>query len=221
VPSGELTDLLEVHDPGSGRRNGRLGHHQHVTEPVVEPDGHLAGQLEVLALVVAHRDPRGVVEHDVGGHEHGVGEQAHPDGLLALALVLELGHAPQLAHGGDALEQPGHLGVLDHVALDEQGAPVGVEAGGQQVEGGVVGPGPQQRRVDVQGQGVEVDHAVEGVVVPLVVDPVADGSQVVPQVEVAAGLDTGEDACHEWAMVRRGREGSVPPCGSGGPRTER
>ena len=47
---------------------------------------------------------------------------------------------PQLAHGGGALEQPGHLGVLGHVALDEQRAPLGVEAGGQQVEGGLVGP---------------------------------------------------------------------------------
>ena len=41
---------------------------------------------------------------------------------------------PQLAHGGGALEEPGHPGVLGHVALDEQGAALGVEAGGQEVE---------------------------------------------------------------------------------------
>ena len=51
-----------------------------------------------------------------------------PDRLLALALVLELGHAAQLAHGRRALEQPGQPGVLGDVALDEQGAALGVEA---------------------------------------------------------------------------------------------
>ena len=92
----------------------------------------------------------------------------------------------------------------DHVALDEQGAPLGVEPGGQQVEGGVVGAGPQVGRVDVEGQGVQVDHAVEGVVGVLVGHPVAEGPQVVAEVEVAAGLDSGEDACHEGVIVRPG-----------------
>ena len=138
------------------------------------------------------RDPLGVVEDDVGRLEHRVGEQPDPHRLLALALLLELGHPPQFAHGGGALEQPGHLGVLGHVALDEQGAPLGVEPGGQQVEGGVVGPGPQLGRVDVEGEGVEVDHAVEGVVVVLVGRPSCGWPQVVAEVEVAAGLDSGE-----------------------------
>ena len=52
------------------RGDGRLGDHQGGTEAVVEPDGQLAGQLEVLALVVADRHPLGVVEEDVGGLEH-------------------------------------------------------------------------------------------------------------------------------------------------------
>ena len=112
------------------------------------------------------------------------------------ALLLELGHPPQLAHGGGALEQPGHLGVLGHVALDEQRAALGVEAGGQEVERGLVGPGPQLVRVDVEGQGVQVDDAVEGVVDVLVGHPVADGPEVVPQVEVAAGLQAGENSGH-------------------------
>ncbi len=124
-----------------------------VPEPVVEPDGQLAGQLEVLALVVADRHPLGVVEQDVGRLEHRVGEQAHPDRVLAGALVLELGHPAQLAHGGRALEQPGHLGVLGHVALDEEGAPLGVEAGGQQVEGGLRRSGSAGRRGRCRGSG--------------------------------------------------------------------
>ena len=126
--------------------------------------------------------------------------------LLSLNWVIRL----ELAHGGGALEQPGHLGVLDDVALDEEGAPLGVEPGGQQVEGGVAGAGPQVGRVDVEGQGVQVDDAVEGVVGVLVGHPIADGPQVVAEVEVAAGLDSGEHAGHEWDIVRPGRGVRAP-----------
>jgi len=148
--------------------------HQGVPVAVVEPDGQLAGQLEVLALVVPDRNPLGVVEQDVGGLEHRVGEQAGPHRVLAQALVLELGHPAQLAHGGGALEQPGHLGVLGDVALDEQGAAIGVEPGGQQVERGLEGATAQLGGIDVERQGVEVDDAVVGVVHVLVGHPVAD-----------------------------------------------
>ena len=110
-------------------------------------------ELEVLALVVADRDPLGVVEEDVGRHEHRVGEQPDPHRLLAGALLLELGHPPQLAHGGRALEQPGHPGVLGDVALDEQGAPVGIEAGGQQVQGGLGWSGTGARPGRCPGSG--------------------------------------------------------------------
>ena len=78
----------------------------------------------MLALVVADGDEVGVVEEDIGGHEDRVGEEADPGRLFATfgRLVLELGHAVQLTHAGGALEQPGQLGVLVDMALDEQGA---------------------------------------------------------------------------------------------------
>ena len=202
--------MLEVHDPSTRDGDRRLRHHEDVAEAAVEPDGHIACQLEVLALVIADRDPLSVVEDDIGGLQHGIGEQPDPDRLLAGTLVLELRHPLQLTHGGSALEQPCHLGVLDHVALDEQGAPIGVEPGGQQVERGVVGPAPQFGRVDVERQGVEVDHAVERIMGPLVLHPVADGPQVVAEMEVAAGLDSGEHTCHKGVIVRPGCPGPVP-----------
>ena len=62
----------------------RLGDHERVAEAVVEPDGDVARELEVLALVVAHGDPLGVVGEDVGGHEHRVVEQPDAHRLLAL-----------------------------------------------------------------------------------------------------------------------------------------
>ena len=50
--------------------------------------------------------------------------------------------------------------------------------------------------IDVEGQGVQVDDAVEGVVDVLVGHPVAQRTQVVPQVEVAAGLQAGQNSGH-------------------------
>ena len=86
--------------------------------------------------------------------------------------------------------------MLGDVALDEQGGALGVEPDGQQVEGGVERVGPQVGRVDLGGQGVQVDHAVEGVVAVLEGDPVAQGPEVVPQGEAARGRDARKDPVH-------------------------
>ena len=51
----------------------------------------------MLPLVVADRDDVGLVEQDVAGHQHRVGEEAGRDELPPLRLVLELRHPAQLA----------------------------------------------------------------------------------------------------------------------------
>ena len=75
-----------------------LGHDQRLAEAGVEALGDVAHQLDVLALVVADRHlVRAVGEH-VGGLQHRVEEQAGGDEVaLRARLVLELGHAVQLA----------------------------------------------------------------------------------------------------------------------------
>ena len=112
--------------------------HERLPEPIVEALRDVARKLEVLALVVAHRHLVGLVEQDVGGLEHRVEEDPGGDELaLARRLVLELGHAVQVAVGGHSAEQPGELGVLVHVGLAEQDATLGVEPGGHEDRGGV------------------------------------------------------------------------------------
>ena len=66
--------MLQIHHPGSGWRDDRLRDHEGVPEPTVEPDGDVAGQLNVLALVLADGNLVGVVEEDVGRLEGRVGE---------------------------------------------------------------------------------------------------------------------------------------------------
>ena len=114
------------------------------------------GELHVLALVVADRHLLGVVQHDVGHHEHGVVEEPDAqrlDPVVALLreLVLELGHAAQLAERRHAVEQPGELGVGAHVTLHEQQRPVAAEPGRGEQRGQAPGrrrrarPGPRAR----------------------------------------------------------------------------
>ena len=59
---------------------------------MIEPEGGIARDLDVLALVVADRDLIGVVEQDVGGLQRGVGEEPAADEILLAfgRLVLEL-----------------------------------------------------------------------------------------------------------------------------------
>ena len=119
-----LVRRLQVEDLRRTRGDLRLRDGERLAVAAVEAGGQVAGELEVLALVLTDRHLVGLVDEDVGGLQHRVGEQARPTprGALALALVLELGHPAGLAEAGQALQHPRELQVLGHVALHEQGA---------------------------------------------------------------------------------------------------
>ena len=154
----------------------------------------VARQLEVLPLVVADRDDVGLVEQDVARHQHGIGEEAGGDELLALALLLELGHAAELPEPGHGREQPRRLGMAGDVALQEERAAVGLEADREeqrrQVERAVV----QILRVVVDRDRVQVDDAEERVALVLGRDVLAHRADVVADVFGTRGLDAGENA---------------------------
>jgi hypothetical protein len=59
----------------------RLRQGEHLAEAVVEALADVAGELDVVALVLADRDLVGVVEQDVGGLQHRVVEQPDADRL--------------------------------------------------------------------------------------------------------------------------------------------
>jgi hypothetical protein len=84
---------------------------------VVEAAGEVAGELEMLALVLPDRDVLRPVEQDVGRLQDRVGEQ--PDGgalgTTLDRLVLELGHPAGLTEAGQAVEDPGELCVGGHL----------------------------------------------------------------------------------------------------------
>jgi hypothetical protein len=111
-----LRAVAQAHHPGGGALDHRFGDGEELHPVVVvELDRDVAGQLQVLLLVLAHGDVGGVVDEDVGGHQRGIGEEPDAGVLAVLAgLVLPLGHALHPAHPGDAVEDPGELGVFGH-----------------------------------------------------------------------------------------------------------
>ena len=199
--------VLQVHDPGADGGDHVLGLGQHLGVGRVETACDLAGQLYVLALVVAHRHLVGAVEQDVRSLEHGVEEETGPHQLLlAGRLVLELGHALQVAVRGDRRQEPAELRVLGHVGLAKEDAALGVEPGGDQHGCGVKHVAGESLGVVGHARGVQVDDAVDrGVAALLAVEVAADGADVVAQMLAAGGLDAAEDA-HAGAQsrVRRG-----------------
>ena len=115
----------------------------------------------MLTLVVADRDDVPLIEQDVAGHQDRVAEESRGDELLILGLVLELGHAPQLAEARHRREQPRGFGVRFHVALREDDRAVRVDARREEHrrarEGRLVESFGLVRRRD----GVQVDDAEE------------------------------------------------------------
>ena len=185
--------LLEIHDPPADRRRDHLRHDERLPVALVEPLGDVAGELDVLALVLADRDGIGLVEQDVRRLEDGVAEEARRDEVLAVALVLELGHAAQLAVARDRAEQPRGLGVRGHVALDEDGRAIRVEAGREEHRREVERRVAQLRRVVLDGDRVQVDDAEERVALLLRLRVLAEAARVVPEMLVAGRLDARKD----------------------------
>jgi len=72
-----LAHLLTVHagHDGDTFTDVSLRHHQRVSVGLIELDRDVSGHLQVLLLISAHRDHRGVVEENVGCHQHGISKQ--------------------------------------------------------------------------------------------------------------------------------------------------
>ncbi len=166
-------------------------------EPVVEPQGDVASDLDVLPLIFADRYVLGVVQQDVGGLESGVREQPGRDEITftLCRLVLELGHAAELAVGRRALHHPAQLAVLNDMALHEDGHHIGIEADGEQHRCQSHGRFADRSWYFGHRQGVQIDDSVKCVGM-LAVHPVAQRPQVISEVDFAGGLDAREHAGH-------------------------
>ena len=184
--------VVQPHHARAHVGDDRLGHDERLAVEPVEPLGDVPRKLDVLPLVVPHRHLVGVVEDDVGGHQHRVVEQAGRHALVPGRLVLELGHPLQPAHGRDAVQQPAPLGVCLHVALDEQRATVRAQPCRQQHRRHRARPAPQHVGVLRHRDGVQVDDTEKILLLVLPLGPALHRAQVVAQVKLARRLYAAE-----------------------------
>jgi hypothetical protein len=89
----------------------RVGHRELVAEAGVEADRQVAGEFEMLLLIVAHRDGVRPIQQDVGRHQHRVGKEAEVAGTLRLVLA---GSSTQLPHRSSC-RGSGEFDVLGHL----------------------------------------------------------------------------------------------------------
>src|SRR5580658_3107742 len=163
---------------------------------MVEPARRISCELEVLKLVLSDRHEVGLVEQHVGGHEHGIREEADEDVLLPLALFFELRHPLQIAERRDVGEVPSELGVLADVALNEEGAAFGVETARDQIARHDFDAANELRGLVLDRDRVSVDDAEEELFAALddLLRPRADGAEPVADVKLPARLNSGENA---------------------------
>jgi hypothetical protein len=165
---------------------------------VVEAARHLARQLHVRGLVLAHRHEGGLVDQDVGRLQQRVAQEA-VGRQVAVAelfdLVLVGGHALQPAQRRAHGQQREQLGMLGQSALQEDGAAVRIQPGCQPVGHHLIDVlAHDLAAFVVRGQRMPVGDEVEAVVVVLQPHPVLESAVVVAQVHGAGGAHAGENA---------------------------
>ena len=168
----------------------------------------------MLLLVLADRHVGRLIKKNVGGHQVRIGIE--PDGGVLAVLsrfLFELRHPVEPAEPGNTVENPGELCVAGHRTLMEQDVRRGVDAGGDQRRRDAPGVGGELPRVLPDGDRVQIDDAEQALEVLLQTHPVADGAQVVAEMQVAGGLDAGEYAGHGLPFGGPGGYAGMPAAG--------
>ena len=158
---------------------------------LVKPPRHLACQLHVRHLVLAHRHKIRLVNQDIGRLQQRISEKpvgAEVFVLKVLALLLVTGHALQPSQRSDHAEQQVQLRMLQHMRLDEQCAAPGIEPGGQVVDDDLKRVLLDATRVGIiGGQRVPVRDEEEALVVVLQTNPVAQRPDIVAEMQFPVG----------------------------------
>src|SRR5215208_7015983 len=163
----------------------------------------------MLLLILAHGHVGGAIDEDIGSHEIWINIKAHRGRLAVLAgLFFELGHPIEPAQPRHAVEYPGKLGVLRHLALVENNVLCGIYSGGEEGGGNLARIALQFTGVLPNGNCVQVDHAIDAIVRVLHLDEPPDCAEIIAEVEIARRLNARKYArttvSHRTILLWRG-----------------
>ena len=164
-------------------------------EDAVEFLRRVACYLDVLFLVSSHRHDSGVVEQDVGGHQHRVVEGPDVDLPILRLSIFESVSAHEVRHRGDCVEYPTELGVCRHIRLFEKGNFLWVEADGEICHHDFLCAPPHLLGILYRVQRVVVGDEDKGAVLPAFgeLDELTHRAEVVADMQVASRLHAGDE----------------------------
>ena len=155
-------------------------------------------------MVLPHRHVGRLVKQNIGRHQHRIRiEPEHRLIAFFAGLLLELGHSIKPAKRRHAIQQPSQLSMLRHAALVENDALLRIETRSQQTCSHLASAGAQGRRILLDGNGMEVNNAVDAVIFLLHRDPILDGAEIISKVQITGRLHTGEHAFHASGPLLR------------------
>ena len=147
----------------------------------------------MLLLIVAHRHKIRLIQQNIRRHQCRIGKQTAVNVFRVLGgFVLKLGHSAQLTEHGIAIQNPAQLRMLMYMALDKQGILLGIQSAGNILRKLLQSPATQVRRCLPHGDGMHICHKVKAFIGIRPGTPVFDSAQIVAQMQIAAGLDTGK-----------------------------
>ena len=212
LPPVEPRQLRRLGDQG-------LGHREHLAVPLVEPACDRPGHLDVRQIVLPDGHQVALAEQDVRRLVDGIGQQQavqRPPGGEQLGLDGRV--AVELRLRDEAQEREEELVELGDGRVGEDRRPGGIDAGREIVQDRAVhvladSAGSVAVRDDLV---VREDHERLDACV-LQTDALAEGADVVAEVELPGGPLPGQDAISTGVLADRGPQGRHA-CGGGGER---
>src|SRR6266849_3770784 len=165
---------------------------------VIEAPGHLAGDLHVCNLVLAHRHVLGAVKQYVRGLQQGVAQKTVRAQIAVgeLRLLILVGRdALQPSQGCDHRQQQMQFRMLRHLRLNEQRGDAGIEARRQPVDGHRPDVLLELRGILItRGERMPIGDEEKAFVLVLQFDPILESAVVVAQMQLARGPHAGQHA---------------------------
>jgi hypothetical protein len=155
----------------------------------------------VLYLVFTDWHISGFIEENVSSLEHGIIHEPHVDvGAVLFGFVFELGHPFYFTNGGDAVKDPGEFSMFMHVGLDKYLALFRRKTTSKEYQSGFEDPVLVFFHRVFYSDGMIVDDAEDAIVFFHKIDPVANGADVITEMDFTCRLYTAKNPFH--ALLR-------------------
>src|SRR5207253_11143543 len=169
---------------------------KNLSERLIHLQREIAGNLDVLFLILADWHDVAVVDQNVGRHQDGISEKPRGSTHAARNFVLVGMGALEQSHWRDGGQDPGELCNLRHVALHEEGGALRIETAGEKIDGHAPAVFSQQRWILQAGESVIIGDKIKGFAFGLESNRRPHHAEIIPDVENAAGLNAGKNS-HE------------------------